>query len=238
MSDAFPLPPTPSHRPTNLNGSVILSKDWARQLGVQRTSGYYRIGRSELRRLIAASPDQAILPELWDIDPAHSNVSFIARHLMLAKVRGAFREFGGTIRLGGDLGGTKVEVSVRAESIDTGLALRDAHLRSPDFLDARRHPYLRFESTGLERAESGTYKLSGNLTIKAVTRPIVLDLDFLGTARDPAGVVKAAFEARTEIDRQDFGLTWNKALDAGGFLVDNMVTLEIAAQAVPRQPAA
>lgn len=218
--------------------SIVLDSQWAQRLGVQRTSGRYRISRTELRRRIQALEVTPAMPVEWVIDSSHSNVSFIARHLMLAKVRGGFREFQGSIRVGDAPEDSRVEVTVKAASIDTGLAVRDDHLRSADFLDVFAHPYLKFESTRLEPQAGNRYKLTGDLTIRGTTREVVMDLEFLGTAIDPAGQLKAAFEARTQINREDFGLTWNRSLEAGGVFVDKQVTLEIEAQAVPRAPAA
>lgn len=221
-----------------LYGSVTLDKAWARRLGVQRTAGKYLISRVELRRRLQAIDAAPAMPVEWEIDSSHSNVGFIARHLVLAKVRGAFREFNGTIKVGGGAEDCRVEVTVKAASIDTGLSVRDEHLRSADFLDVFKHPYLRFKSTRLERVEGNRFKLAGDLTIRGITQTVVMDLDFLGTATDPSGQLKAAFEARTQINREDFGLTWNRALEAGGVLLDKVVTLEIEAQAVPKVPAA
>jgi polyisoprenoid-binding protein YceI len=218
--------------------SVTLDRAWAERLGVHRTSGAYRISRRELNQRIQQLAQSAALPTEWEIDTAHTNVGFVARHLMLAKVRGGFKEFSGTISIGAAPEDTHVDVTVQTASIDTGLHVRDEHLRSADFLDSHAYPELRFRSTGLERQDENRFKLTGDLTIRGVTCPVTLDLDFLGTAKDVSGQLKAAFEARTQINREDFGITWNRVLEAGGVLVDKQVCLEIQAQAVPRAPAA
>lgn len=229
-----------SHRSSRPDRRVLLDKAWAQRLGVHRTSGAYRISRSELAlRLQRYEQDQLISQE-WEIDRAHTNVSFITRHLMLAKVRGEFRNFEGSFRVGEVPEDSWAEITIDAASIDTGLPVRDEHLRSPDFLDVRNHPHLHFRSTQLERQGDSSFKMTGDLTIRGVTRPVTLDLHYLGAARDPCGNLKAAFEAKAQINREDFGLTWNRTLETGGVLVDKHVNLEIEAQAVPkpRQPAA
>jgi polyisoprenoid-binding protein YceI len=229
-----PLATASRHRSCRAGRSILLDKAWARELGIQRTNGAYRISRRELdARLQRYEQDPLAFPE-WEIDPAHTNVSFITKYLMISKVRGGFRDFAGTFRVGDAPEDSEVEITIEAASIDTGLPLRDEHLRSPDFLDVRNHPHLRFRSTSLHKQDEGKFKMTGDLTIRGVTRPVTLDLHYLGTAKDPCGVPKAAFEARAQINREDFGLTWNRALEGGGVLVDRNVSLEIQAQAVPR----
>lgn len=239
-SGEMTLPAASRHRSSRAGRRILLDKAWAEHLGVSRTSGAYRIGRRELAaRLERYEKDQLISRE-WEIDPAHTNVSFITNYLMLAKVRGGFRDFAGTFHVGEVPQDSWVEITIDAASIDTGLPVRDDHLRSPDFLDVRNHPQLSFRSTRLERQEGSSFNLTGDLTIRGVTRPVTLDLHYLGAAKDPCGNLKTAFEARAQINREDFGLTWNRALESGGLLVDRHVNLEIEAQAVPkpRVPAA
>ena len=239
-SGEMTVPAASRHRSSRSGRRILLDKSWAQHLGVHRTGGAYRISRRELAsRVQHAQQDQPIFRE-WEIDPAHTNVSFITRHLMLAKVRGGFRDFAGTFHVGEAPEDSWVEITIDAASIDTGLPVRDDHLRSPDFLDVRNHPHLSFRSTRLERQDEGSFKMTGDLTIRGVTRPVTLDLHYLGAARDPCGTLKAAFEAKAQINREDFGLTWNRALESGGLLVDRHVNLEIEAQAVPktRVPAA
>lgn len=169
----------------------------------------------------------------WNIDASHSNVQFSVRHLVIAKVRGAFRSYRGTLELdeNDNLGLAKVDVSIDAASIDTAEPKRDEHLRGADFLDAAAHPTLRFQSRSIAR-QADRYRVTGDLTIRGVTRSVVLDAEFQGRGNDPWGGQRAAFSARTSIDREDFGLTWNQALEAGGVLVGTKVEIEIEVQAV------
>jgi polyisoprenoid-binding protein YceI len=169
----------------------------------------------------------------WNIDASHSNLQFSVRHLVITKVRGAFRSYRGTLELDENdgLGLAKVDVSIDATSIDTAEPKRDEHLRSSDFLDVAAHPTLRFQSRSIAR-EGAQYRVTGDLTIRGVTRSVVLDAEFQGRGKDPWGGQRAAFSARTSIDRQDFGLTWNQALEAGGVLVGTTIEIEIEVQAV------
>jgi polyisoprenoid-binding protein YceI len=164
------------------------------------------------------------------IDTAHSTVEAVARHLMVTKVRGRFTEFSGQITVAEDVTASTVEVDIDAASITTASADRDAHLRSPDFLDVETYPTLRFRSTGVTPAGDG-WRLAGDLTIRGVTRPVVLDMAFLGSSVDPWGSSKVSFSATTEIDREDFGMTWNQGLEAGGVLVGKSLKIEIEIQA-------
>jgi polyisoprenoid-binding protein YceI len=169
----------------------------------------------------------------WNIDASHSNLQFSVRHLVITRVRGAFRSYRGTLELDENdgLGLTKVDVSIDAASIDTAEPKRDEHLRSSDFLDVAAHPTLRFQSRSIAR-EGAQYRVTGDLTIRGVTRSVVLDAEFQGRGKDPWGGQRAAFSARVSIDRQDFGLTWNQALEAGGVLVGTTIEIEIEVQAV------
>jgi polyisoprenoid-binding protein YceI len=151
---------------------------------------------------------------------------------MIARVRGGFRKVSGTVSVGNGAGDSWVDVTVDTASVDTGQPLRDAHLRSADFLDTDRHPRMRFQSTELQICGSTSAKVTGDLTLKGVTRPVTLDLKFLGKTTDERGVPKLAFEARASIDREEFGLLWNRTLDAGGVLVGRQIELQIEAQAV------
>jgi len=168
----------------------------------------------------------------WTLDPSHTHVGFVAKHLMVTKVRGTFGEVEGTVVVGERPENSRVDVAINVASVDTGFADRDAHLRGSDFFDATNHPVMRFVSTSVE-PHHHAWRLHGELTIKDVTRPVVLDLDFDGVATDPWGKPHAAFSARTEIDREEWGLNWNVALEAGGWLVSKKVTIEIEAQLVP-----
>ena len=171
-----------------------------------------------------------LAPGVWDIDKDHSNVEFVSRHL-LSRVRGRFTDFAGEIVVGEDPSQSSVVVTIQAASIDTGHAQRDVHLRGHDFLDAEQFPVVVFRSTGV--AADGT-RIEGELTLRDVTRPVVLDVEYLGAADDPWGGTRAGFSARTEIDRDDFGANWNVVLETGGLLVGKRVQIEIEIEAVRR----
>ena len=166
------------------------------------------------------------------IDPTHTTIGFVARHLMVTKVRGAFREYAGTITIGQDVASSTAEATIQAASIDTGNADRDAHLRSGDFFDAESYPTLRFANSKVVKQDGDVFVVEGDLTIKDVTRTVSLKVELDGVANDPFGNTKLAVTAKTEIDREDFGLTWNVALESGGVLVSKKITIEIEAQAV------
>ena len=172
----------------------------------------------------------------WDFDPAHTLVEFTVTHLMITKVRGRFAEVTGHVDLPADgVQGARAEVTMVAASLDTRNADRDAHLRSPDFLDVDTHPSLTFRSTGIEAGTDGTFQLLGDLTIRGVTRPVVLDVQEEGSAMDPWGGSRIAWSAEKVIDRRDFGLTWNAALETGGVLVGNDVRIALEVQPVRQQ---
>ena len=166
----------------------------------------------------------------WNIDPAHSSLSFVVKHLMAAKVRGSFKGFTGTIEQGESAETSSVSLSIEAASIDTGQDDRDNHLRSPDFLDMEAYPALTFTSTSITGA-GPSYRVSGDLTIKEVTKPLTFEMTFGGVIADPWGNAKAIFSGETSINREEFGLTWNQALEAGGFLVGKDVKIELEVQA-------
>ncbi len=168
----------------------------------------------------------------WTIDPSHSTIEFVAKHMMITTVKGRFAEFAGTIVADeANLPGSTVEVTMQAASLDTRSDQRDAHLRSPDFLDVETYPEVTFRSTGL-RGSKDSFQLTGDLTIRGVTRPITLDVTFEGEGKDPWGGTRASFSAKGKFDRRDFGLTWNVALETGGILVSNEVKINIEAQVV------
>lgn len=169
----------------------------------------------------------------WNIDNTHSGISFSIRHMVVSKVRGRFTKFSGTLTLGDeDLTRSNVEVNIDAASIDTGVAERDTHLRSPDFFDVAQHPELRFRSTQIEKVAADRYRVLGALTIRGVTRDVTLDVDYGGQAKDPWGHERVGFQARTSLNRKDFGLEWNQVLEAGGVLVGDRVEIELEVQAV------
>jgi polyisoprenoid-binding protein YceI len=173
------------------------------------------------------------LPEAgtWSIDDAHSSVGFVVRHLVAAKARGRFGEFSGTITIAERPEDSSVEVEIAAASVDTGHPDRDAHLRTPDFFDVEQFPTLTFRSTAVRAAGDERYAVDGDLTIHGVTRPVTLDLVYGGVVRDPFGNDKAIFSAETEVNREDFGLTWNQALETGGVLLGKNVRIELEVEA-------
>jgi polyisoprenoid-binding protein YceI len=170
-------------------------------------------------------------PGRWMIDPVHSQVEFVARHMMISKVRGRFREFAGEIHITEQPEESWVEATILAASIDTGDAGRDAHLRGPEFLDADRYPEIRFRSTSV-RAAGDRWQVDGDLTVREITRSVPLTVEFCGVGLDPWGNTRAAFLGSTEINRDEFDITWNQALETGGFLVGNGVKIEIDVEAV------
>jgi polyisoprenoid-binding protein YceI len=168
----------------------------------------------------------------WAIDPSHANVGFVARHLMVHKVRGLFSGVSGAIHVGDGLHDTWVEATIDAATLSTRDAQRDGHLTSADFLNVDEFPEIRFKSSRIEELGDGRFRVEGDLTIRGVTRPISLDAVFEGSAADPYGNERAAFSASTEIDREEWGVTWNVALESGGVLVGKKVRLEIEAEAI------
>jgi len=168
----------------------------------------------------------------WKIDPSHSEIQFFVRHMMIAKVRGRFREFEGRIRIGERPEDSRVEVVIEAASIDTRDRTRDEHLRSADFLDVERYPELRFASTSVRPGDKDRWQVTGDLTVRGVIRPVVLDVEYDGAMVDPWGNLRAGLLATTEIDRENFDITWNQALEAGGFLVGKGVRIEIDVEAI------
>ena len=158
----------------------------------------------------------------WTVDPAHSELSFSVRHLMVAKVRGKFADFTGAVEVGAPATDSTVTATVQLASVDTGSADRDTHLKSPDFFDTEKNPEMTFVSTSVTDGA-----LVGDLTIKGVTKPVTFDVEFNGVAADPWGNTKAGFEAETEINRTDWGLTWNAAIEGGGVLVAEKVKITL-----------
>lgn len=177
-----------------------------------------------------------IQPGTYAIDASHSNVEFAVRHMMISTVKGRFAEVQGTVVLPEDGRQPTVDVTIKTASIDTRADQRDGHLKSADFFDVEKYPELRFKSTKVERANDG-YKLTGDLTIKDVTRSVTLDVTEEGAGVDPWGNQKAAFSATGRINRGDFGLSWNAALETGGVLVSDEVKLVIDAQLVKQAAA-
>ncbi len=165
----------------------------------------------------------------WEIDPAHTAVAFVARYLMVTKVRGHFADLSGAIHVAERPEESWAELAIRASSIDTGNDDRDKHLRSADFLDVDRFPEIRFKSTSVKLPGGNRLVVRGDLTIRDVARPVELQVEFNGLSQDPWGNRRAGFSATTEIDREEFGASWNLALEAGGWLVSKTVQVEIDA---------
>lgn len=168
----------------------------------------------------------------YTIDPSHTRIGFSTRHAMVTKVRGAFNEVEGSATTGPNLEGASIEVTMQAASIDTRSADRDGHLKSADFFDVETYPTLTFRSTEVTAVDGDTLRVSGDLTIKDVTRPVTVDFEFAGAAQDPFGNERIGFEGSTVVNRKDFGLTWNAALETGGVLVSEKVTLEFEISAI------
>ncbi len=164
----------------------------------------------------------------WAIDPSHSEVGFSVRHLMVSKVRGALSGVAGTITVGE--AEVAVAATIDAATIDTRDANRDGHIKSADFFDVENHPTWTFASTGFQ-AKGNDITLTGDLTLRGVTKPVVLDVEFVGVNTDPWGNTKAGFEAKGELNRKDFGVEWNAPLETGGVLVGETVKLELNIQA-------
>lgn len=169
----------------------------------------------------------------YSIDPTHSRIGFVARHAMVTKVRGSFNEFDGAGYFDAeDPTRSNVKLTIKAASIDTRNADRDAHLRGNDFFDMENHPELTFASGTVEQLDAENYRVTGDLTIKGVTKPVTIDFEYTGTAVDPFGNHRVGFEGKTTVNRKDWGVTWNAALEAGGVLVSEKVTLEFEVSAV------
>ena len=169
----------------------------------------------------------------YQIDLAHSQIQFTVRHMMISKVRGWFEKFEGTIQLDEQRpANTTVDIRIQADSINTREPQRDAHLRSLDFLNAEQHPYLAFKSERVEVLDDNHARLFGGLTIQDVTREVALDVEYTGSAVSPWGTTSFGFNSRTVINRKDWNLTWNKALETGGVLVGDEITIDIELELV------
>lgn len=164
----------------------------------------------------------------WKIDPAHSQVEFAVRHMMISNVRGRFEAFAGTVDFDeAEPSRSIVDIQIEAASINTKEPQRDAHLKSADFLNAEKYPYLRFKSKRVEMQDKTHARIKGDLTIKDVTREVVLDAEYSGQAKSPWGSFSAGFTASTKINRKDWDLQWNQVLETGGVLVGDQVNIEL-----------
>lgn len=168
---------------------------------------------------------------IWQLDPAHSEVTFRVRHLVIATVSGKFSTFSADLSTDGDDFSTaKVDFKVDTASIDTGMDMRDNHLRSDDFFNSEKFPEILFHSTGIKKTDDGEYKLEGNLTIRDITKPVSLKAEFGGTAVDSYGNLKAAFEVSGKLNRKEFGLRWDAVTEAGGAVVSDEVKIHANVQ--------
>ncbi|MFI8292390.1 polyisoprenoid-binding protein [Streptomyces sp. ms191] len=182
---------------------------------------------------LPVDPALAALTGEYTIDPAHSSIGFTVRHAMVTNVRGSFGEHEGTLSLdGSNPGASAASIDVTIASIDTGIADRDGHLKSGDFFDAEQFPLMSFRSTEAAQLGGDKYRVTGDLTIKDVTRPLSIDLEFNGTATDVYGNERVGFEGSAEILRSDWGLTWNAALETGGVMVSDKVKLNFDISAI------
>jgi Uncharacterized conserved protein len=173
------------------------------------------------------------------LDIAHSRLGFVARHAMVTKVRGAFNDFEGTAHLDGDdPSKSSATVSIDVASVDTRQPQRDDHLRTNDFFDAPSYPKITFVSTAVEKVNDETFRMTGDLTIKDVTKSVSIDFDYNGSATDPYGNQRVGFEGSTVINRKDFGVSFNAVLETGGVMVSEKITLEFEISAIKTQPAA
>jgi polyisoprenoid-binding protein YceI len=169
----------------------------------------------------------------YTLDPSHTRIGFVARHAMVTKVRGAFNEFEGTVHLDGeDPSRSTARLTVKAASIDTRNEQRDGHLRSNDFLDMEQYPEITFVSTAARQLDETTYQLTGDLTVRGVTKPVTVDFTYEGAAQDPFGNLRVGFEGAVAISRKDYGITWNAALETGGVLVSDKIVLEFEVSAI------
>jgi polyisoprenoid-binding protein YceI len=169
----------------------------------------------------------------YAIDPSHSRIGFVARHAMVTKVRGSFNEFEGSGYFDAeDPTKSHLALTIKAASIDTRNADRDGHLRSNDFFDMEEHPEITFVSTSVEPVQGERYRVTGDLTIKGVTKAVAVDFEYTGAATDPFGNHRIGFEGTTTVNRKDWGVSWNAALDTGGVLVSEKVTLELEVSAI------
>lgn len=192
--------------------------------------------------LISASPNDVASSPLtgnYVIDPSHSRVGFVARHAMITKVRGGFNDYQGTAHLDFENpANSTAEVIIEVASVDTRNAQRDGHLRTNDFFNAADFPQIRFVSTGVEQVDEETFKVTGDLTIKGVTKPVTVDYTYTGTAKDLYGNTRVGFEGTATVNRSDFGVNFNAALETGGVIVSEKIALEFEISAIKVEAAA
>ena len=175
---------------------------------------------------------------VYDIDGAHTSVEFVGRHLMISKVRGRFDDVRGQITIAEEPGDSRVDVEIGAASLSSGNDDRDSHLKSADFFDVEQYPTITFRSTEVKALRDNTWELDGDLTVRDVTRPVTLQVDFDGGVVSPMGDERIGFSAATDVDREEFGLTWNMALETGGLLVGKTARIELSVEAIATSRAA
>ena len=197
--------------------------------------------KQPISRILLAISLTAVAPSVvhadtWQIDPAHTNVEFTVRHLMISNVKGQFEKTTGTINTDpANLTASSIDATIDASSINTRVDMRDGHLKSPDFLDVAKYPTITFKSTKIEADGPGQWKVTGDLTLHGVTKPVVLAVEATGEPiKDPNGNTRAGASATTKIDRREYGLTWNKALEAGGVVVGDEVKISIDLEAIKK----
>ncbi|MFH8975396.1 YceI family protein [Streptomyces sp. NPDC017890] len=182
---------------------------------------------------MTTTPDLATLTGAYTIDPAHTTIGFTARHAMVTNVKGKFLDFSGSLHLdGADPSRSTASLDITMDSIDTGSADRDGHLKSSDFFRTDEFPKMTFRSTGAQALGDDAYRVTGDLTILGTTRPLTIDLEFNGAAKDPFGNERVGFEGKSEIKRSEWGLTWNAALETGGVLVSDKIKLNFDISAI------
>ncbi len=190
---------------------------------------------SETLTTVPAVADQNRKTTDWQIDPTHSSAEFAVRHMMVATVKGVFKGLSGRVELDeASLENSTVEAEIDAASVDTGVPDRDTHLRSPDFFDAASYPKIRFRSLAVEPDDSDRGRLLGELTVRGVTRPVTLDVEYLGEVKDPWGNRRRGYVAETTLNRKDFGMTWNMVLDTGGVLVGDKIKVTLNLETVEK----
>jgi polyisoprenoid-binding protein YceI len=195
--------------------------------------GKHRAPEGDATDFDAATSALADVTGDYTVDVAHTRIGVRARHAMVTTVRGAFTEFAGTAHLDvANPAASSVELTIKTASIDTGTPDRDAHLRSADFLDVERYPELTFRSSAVEQVDAEVYQVTGDLTIKDLTRPVSIDFTLTGSALDPFGNLRVGFEGALAIKRSDWDLTWNTVLDTGGVLVSDRVQVEFDVSAI------
>jgi polyisoprenoid-binding protein YceI len=216
-----PTRPTPTHNPARARATALAPA---------------LIGAILLLAPLTAAVPAAAAQQAYTIDPDHSEASFQVRHLF-TQVRGRFSSFGGTIELDPDnLEASKVDFTIEAGSIDTDNEKRDGHLKSEDFFYVEKHPDITFVSDSIEKTGESTYDVTGTLTMRGVSKRVTLPVELLGIGTDPWGNTRAGFSTETTVDRQEYGINWNQALDQGGYLLGDDVEVQVNIEAIYQAP--